>query len=408
MRGCANDGGANIKHVLLISIDGMHALDFINCASNGNLPESRRSEGDRRQLPRGLDVEAVRLLSGIDGHRERRIAAHRGRLLRRGVRSGPGSADRYTTGNGLAGGACTPNAPNGTGTEYEEGIDIDQTQLNGGAPGAAYEGGIASIDPTKLVRDPYNACQPVWPWNFVRTNTIFGVIHQAGGYVAWSDKHPAYSSVAGNSYVAGPAGSILDDYYSPEINSTPIPLPVTLPNGTPCNPLPDQAAATASGADYTTSFQNVQCYDQLKANAILNQINGLKHNGSAKAPVPNLFGMNFQAVSVGQKLIEKTFNPPLKGGYVDNVGTPSAPLASAIKFVDASIGQMISALKSTGDYNSTLIVITAKHGQSPVDSLALSGDRRSLGKPDLDVAGHHSYQLSHSLAVKCSNRTDRG
>jgi hypothetical protein len=35
--------GGNIKHVLLISIDGMHAVDFINCASglpgvNGGSP----------------------------------------------------------------------------------------------------------------------------------------------------------------------------------------------------------------------------------------------------------------------------------------------------------------------------------------------------------------------------------
>jgi hypothetical protein len=36
---------------------------------------------------------------------------------------------------------------------------------------------------------------PVYPWNFVRTNTIFGVA--AGGYTAWTDKHPSYSSVAG-------------------------------------------------------------------------------------------------------------------------------------------------------------------------------------------------------------------
>jgi arylsulfatase A-like enzyme len=37
--------------------------------------------------------------------------------------------------------------------------------------------------------------------------------------------------------------------------------------------------------------------------------------------------------------------------------------------VDTSIGKMVAALKSTGSYNSTLIVITAKHGQSPVLSL---------------------------------------
>ena len=39
--------------------------------------------------------------------------------------------------------------------EFEEGIDIDQSLLNGGAPGASLtDGGIASIDPQKLIRDP--------------------------------------------------------------------------------------------------------------------------------------------------------------------------------------------------------------------------------------------------------------
>jgi hypothetical protein len=60
------------------------------------------------------------------------------------------------------------------------------------------DGGIASIDPLKLERDPANNCAPVYGWDFVRTNTIFGVIHAARGYTAWSDKHPAYSSVSGH------------------------------------------------------------------------------------------------------------------------------------------------------------------------------------------------------------------
>src|SRR5580658_11138085 len=78
-----------------------------------------------------------------------------------------------TTGTGLAGGTCTPYAaPTGTTTDYDQGIEIDDTMLNGGAPGAApTEGGIASIDPTKLVRDPAKGCAPVYPWDFVRTNT---------------------------------------------------------------------------------------------------------------------------------------------------------------------------------------------------------------------------------------------
>jgi Type I phosphodiesterase / nucleotide pyrophosphatase len=137
-----------------------------------------------------------------------------------------------------------------------------------------------------------------------------------------------------------------------------------------CSPLPDQTAVAASNA-WTDSFQNIQCYDQLKVNAILNEIGRKTHNGAAPAPVPMLFGMNFQAVSVGQKLIEKSVN--LTGGYLDSDGTPTPSLVSEIQFVDSSIGQMVAALKSSGVYSSTLIVITAKHGQSPVDSAHYTG-----------------------------------
>src|SRR5713226_8110803 len=75
--------------------------------------------------------------------------------------------------------------------------------------------------------------------------------------------------------------------------------------------------------------------------------------------------MNFQAVSVGQKLIEKNVG---KGGYTDATGTPTAEMLSEIKFVDAAIGQMVTELKEDGILGSTLIIITAKHGQSPIDT----------------------------------------
>lgn len=130
--------------------------------------------------------------------------------------------------------------PNGSTTEFDEGIDIDKTLLNGGAPNGT-DGGIASIDPSKLDRNPYTNCAPVYPWNFVRTNTIFGVVHAAGGYTAWSDKHPSYSAVSGPGN-----GTNVDDYYSPEINSIPVNLPqVNILN---CNPLPDQTAVSSSNA----------------------------------------------------------------------------------------------------------------------------------------------------------------
>jgi arylsulfatase A-like enzyme len=74
--------------------------------------------------------------------------------------------------------------------------------------------------------------------------------------------------------------------------------------------------------------------------------------------------MNFQAVSVGQKLINPTSG---KGGYTDGAGDPTSNMLNQIEFVDDAVGQMVAALNTAGLSASTTIIITAKHGQSPVD-----------------------------------------
>lgn len=276
-----------------------------------------------------------------------------------------------TTGNGNLAGPCVPFTPNGTTTEYEEGVEIDQTLLNGGAPGASLtDGGVKAIDATKLPRNPYRpdpgngGCAPVYPWNFIRANTIYSVIHAAGGYTAWSDKHAVYAAVSGPT--GTPSPSNVDDYYSPEVNSNVIGIPkLTTADGLLCSVngnVPDN-----NGGAWTDSFQNIRCYDQLKVNAILNEIDGKTHLGDHRAPVPNIFGMNFQAVSVAQKLIETISGVKVKGGYLDAAGTPSASLKTNIVFVDKAIGQMASELKSQDLLDSTLVIVTAKHGQSPID-----------------------------------------
>src|SRR6202035_4560653 len=103
----------------------------------------------------------------------------------------------------------------------------------------------------------------------------------------------------------------------------------------------------------------------LKVQAILNEIDGLSHDGKAPKPVPNVFGMNFQAVSVGQKLHEMSIK--VTGGYKEGDGTPPPALLTEIKFVDASIGRFVTELKRQGLYQTTAIIISAKHGQSPID-----------------------------------------
>jgi len=361
-----NQGGdlnkSGIRHVLLVSIDGMHAVDFLNC--------SRGIAGVNNGLPycpnlaslgaNGVNYVAAStskpsdsfpgLMTIVSGATPRLMGVYYDVAYDRSL-----DAPAKTTGNGVAAGPCTPyGAPTGTTTEYEEGIDIDQTKLNGGAPGAGLtDGGFKSIDFKRLIRNPATGCGPVWPWEFVRTNTIFGVIHDAGGYTAWSDKHPAYSSVQGR-------GGYLNDFYSPEINSNVVNLPgVRTPTGISCSTIPDPNSDLTS---WTNSFQNIQCYDTLKVNAILNEIHGRTHDGKP-AQVPTIFGMNFQAVSVGQKLIENG----VKGGYLDAAGTPTSSLYNEIVFVDESIGEWINSLQSAGIYDSTLVIITAKHGQSPID-----------------------------------------
>jgi arylsulfatase A-like enzyme len=42
-------------------------------------------------------------------------------------------------------------------------------------------------------------------------------------------------------------------------------------------------------------------------------------------------------------------------------------LLTEIEYVDTSIGEIVNALKNTDIYNDTLIIITAKHGMSPID-----------------------------------------
>ena len=366
----AEDG--KIQHVLLISVDGMHAVDFLNCAhgiagANNGAPYCPNLAALART---GVNYVGASTSKPSDSFPGLTAIITGGSPALTGVyydvaysRNLQGPAK--TTGNGNAAGPCTPGqVPTGYTTEYEEGIDIDQSKVNGGAPGASLtDGTIASIDPTRLPRDPAHRCNPVWPWQFVRANSIFSVVHQNGGVAAWSDKHPAYSSVASG---IGPAA--LDDFYAPEINSTVVALPgVTTPTGQSCAAIRDPNSFDNTA--WTNSFDNIQCYDTLKVDAILNWIDGKTHlGGGTLRSVPNVFGMNFQAVSVGQKLIEaQTTGVTITGGYTDAAGTPTPALLGEFQFVDASIGAFVRELKKQNLFDSTLIVITSKHGQSPID-----------------------------------------
>jgi hypothetical protein len=235
---------------------------------------------------------------------------------------------------------------------YAENIDHDLTHIDGGLRGSLKDlnGGIA-INPANLPVGP--DCRPVYPHNFIRVNTIFEVAKAAGLRTAWSDKHPAYE------YVNGPSGKSVDDLFTPEINS----------NVSSYHPDTGKPNPNCKGPTWVDSLCAVEFYDNLKVQAILNEINGFDHTGKRKLGAPNIFGMNFQAVSVGQKLANDPYG---ETGYADPAavgasGIPNPGLLNAIEFVDASIGSMVNELRMNGIYKDTLIIVSAKHGQSPID-----------------------------------------
>src|ERR1035441_1676806 len=141
-----------IHHVLLISIDGMHALDFKNC-SNGiaGVNDGKPYCPNLAALSAtGVNYVAANtskpsdsfpgLMNIITGASPRLMGVYYDVAYDRSL-DGPAA----TTGNGNPAAPCIAGkAPTGYTTEYEEGIDIDQTKLNGGAPGASLTDGTAA------------------------------------------------------------------------------------------------------------------------------------------------------------------------------------------------------------------------------------------------------------------------
>src|SRR5262249_58095505 len=117
---------------------------------------------------------------------------------------------------------CTGPVPGGE-AAYMEAADIDQTRLDAGQGLNGLPGSILRmtanplqvINPANLPVDPAT-CKPILPNQYIRVNTIFNVASDAGLRTAWSDKHPA------NQVLSGPAGNGPQDYFTPQINHTPL------------------------------------------------------------------------------------------------------------------------------------------------------------------------------------------
>ena len=319
-------------HVLLISVDGLHAVDLTRW-----IADPAHSGGALATLAAHATVYPHAYTTAPSDSFPGMIAQVTGGTP---LSTGVFYDDSFDRTLFAPGSDC--QGPPGTETQFAENIDKDKNLINaGGAIGQV----LTQIDTAQLpLSNASGACKPVFPHEFLRVNTLFEVVRAAGGYTAWSDKHPAYD------ILNGPSGAGIDDLYTPEINSL---IPV----------------AGNTTDDNTTSFSATRTYDETKVQSILREIVGLDSTGTHAAPVPNVFGMNFQAVSVGQKLAKSGLldAPGLTGGYVDANATPGNALTLQLAYVDDALGRMVAELKANGLADKTLIIVSAKHGQSPID-----------------------------------------
>jgi hypothetical protein len=331
----ANDDGGSrgkIKHVLLISVDGLHALDVANYVKAN--PDSAMAKLSRH----GITYSNARtpansdsfpgLMALLTGGSPNTIGLFYDVSYNRSI------FDPTNT---------TCSGQPGNTQVFDESID----QYSGTPPVSLNKINIAAL-PNHL--DENGNCVRLFPHQAVKTNTIFEVVKSEGGRTAWADKHPAYD------IANGPSGKGVDDLYTPELTNV-------------------------GGLDNTVSVVCTAQNDDLKVQGILNEIKGFTHDGTKHVGVPTVFGMNFQAVSVGQKLEQDNKVSPKcptdtdpsiagqPGGYLDGAGTPTAVLSYGLQKTDAALQSMIDGLKAAGIYDSTLFIVTAKHGQSPINPL---------------------------------------
>ncbi len=205
----------------------------------------------------------------------------------------------------------------GARVRYDESLDM------------AAADGRDMIDPTKLPRDPVHGCVPVYPHSYLRVNTIFEAVHAAGGYTAWTDKHPTYE------LVQGPSGHGVDDLFLPEIGAN------------------YEGLSNVKAKEITGSLPRTEDYDE---------IDGLTHDGKKRSVVPTVFGLNLQAVNVAQKIY----------GYKNADGDLTVGVDRAIGHTDQLIGRFVSELERQGLRDDTLIIVTAKHGNGPIDTSLLN------------------------------------
>ena len=336
----AHGSASPIRHVLLISVDGLHQQDlawYVRTHPHSALArlESHGIEYSRARTPFPSD-SFPGLVGQVTGGDPGVTGVYYDDTFSHGVFP-PGTTK------------CTGPVPGGA-VDYDESDDRNPAALDAGQGLAGLPGTILQmtgnpvtvISPAALPVDPAT-CKPILPNQYIQVNTVFNVARRHGLRTAWTDKHPAYQ------IVSGPSGTGVQDFFTPEINSDALGFP--------------------SGNDWTTDNKATMEYDSFKVQSIINEIDGFDHSRAHHVGVPAIFGMNFQTVSTAQKL---PTSDGLTGGYQPGGTAPGPLLTRALDYVSAQVGRMGAEIRARGLAGSTAIILSAKHGQSPTDPNALA------------------------------------
>lgn len=92
-------------------------------------------------------------------------------------------------------------------------------------------------------------------------------------------------------------------------------------------------------------------------------------SGTAVRGVPAIFGTDFQTVSTAEKLAT---SDGLTGGYLADGMTPGPLLSRALDFINGKVGAIEQAIQDNGLSKDTVVILSAKHGQSPQQPSALT------------------------------------
>ncbi len=332
-------GTAPIQHVLVLNIDGFHGRDL------------------DRYLAR-VPASTLARLTALGAHYPNASAPFPSDSFPSVLAFATGGTPRstgvfydisYDRALSPPGSSC---ATTGTVVDFSEVADLDSTRLDGGG----------GLDVAHLPRDPARACAVVYPHDYLRVNTLFEVVKASGRRTAWSDKHLSYE------ILQGPSGAGVDDLFDPEI-----------------------------AAVDTRTLAAVTDYDRSKVDAVINEIDGKDHAGNPTT-VPAVFGMDFQAVSVQQKL----------WGYADAAGTPIPSLEAAMDSVDQQLDRIVLELTANDLWPSTVVVISGSHGQSPIDPLAVNRLASTVVPGLVDSVGAGTLAHATQDAVALLWLTNRG